>query len=302
MAKSALKKWAAALLAGVLVLSLFSSCSGGSVQAVMDVEKLPLNLDPQTGSDSNARPFFLNILEGLTRKTSEGEIVLAAAKSYEVSGDGLTWRFELRPSGWSDGVAVTPDDFVFAIQRLFMAESGTKEVAKKFSALKNASAVLAGKKPVGNIGVWAEGNEVVFSLEKEEPALLELLALTAALPCRRDFFEETKGSYGLSRQNMVCNGPYAIQYWLAGEYIILRRNGSYTGSVGSCNRVLFYQTDSADWANRFAEEETNIFFSEQTVLDGKIGSQKIDSFVYCLVLNKKDGVFEEHSVFSLLGF
>ena len=40
------------------------------------------------------------------------------AESWSQSADGLTWTFKLRPGlVWSDGVPLTAEDYVFALQR-----------------------------------------------------------------------------------------------------------------------------------------------------------------------------------------
>jgi len=55
------------------------------------------------------------LFEGLTRIDLKGEIVGAAAEKWEISPDGLTWKFNLRKNAkWPNGDPVTAHDFVFA--------------------------------------------------------------------------------------------------------------------------------------------------------------------------------------------
>src|ERR1700730_6879 len=63
----------------------------------------------------------------------------AAAESYEVSSDGLTYTFHLRPRGaWSDGVPVRAQDFVFGWRRILDPRVNSP-VAGLFAArIKNA--------------------------------------------------------------------------------------------------------------------------------------------------------------------
>ena len=286
------RQWLCFLLVFSVFFTCFlTGCDKKEVEAVLDVSRLPEDLDPQTTEDENARLILINVMEGLTRKTADGEICLAAAKDYSVSEDGLRWTFHLRPSAWSDGVDVTADDFVFAFQRLFASETGAVEKAKEFSFLTHAKEVLSGKLPVGNIGVYAEDETtLVFSLETPQPDLLSLLSQLHTLPCRRDFFEKTGGSYGLSRTDLLYNGPYAIQYWLDGEYIIMRANSRYGGERGNCARVAFYETDEAEIATRFLEGETNLYAGglPSSSISGKgLLKKEITDTVYTLLLNQK---------------
>ena len=64
------------------------------------------------------------------RRTPEGELALPWLKAGEVSADGLQYTFTLRPElrytaakGAQTDYAVTAQDFVFAFQRVFQAET-----------------------------------------------------------------------------------------------------------------------------------------------------------------------------------
>jgi oligopeptide transport system substrate-binding protein len=58
------------------------------------------------------------LFEGLYNQDAQGEVVPGVALSHEVSEDGLTYTFALRPEAvWSDGTPVTANDFVYAWRR-----------------------------------------------------------------------------------------------------------------------------------------------------------------------------------------
>ena len=53
------------------------------------------------------------LFETLVVKDENGDLIPAAAESWEVSSDGTSWTFHLRKTGrWSDGRPVTAHDFV----------------------------------------------------------------------------------------------------------------------------------------------------------------------------------------------
>jgi len=54
------------------------------------------------------------MMMGLTTEGPSGDPIPGAATHWEVTPDGLTWTFHLRPHLWSDGVPVTSADFVAA--------------------------------------------------------------------------------------------------------------------------------------------------------------------------------------------
>ncbi|MFQ9846563.1 MAG: ABC transporter substrate-binding protein [[Clostridium] leptum] len=125
----------------------------------------------------------------------------AAAESYAVSADGLTYTFLLRKDMlWSDGkTPVTAYDFQFAFQRLFDPQTQSP-AAVNFTCIRGSSAALSGEGSVQDIGVTAQDDDtLVFSLEHLNPSFLSLLTTPAALPCNEDFFRAARGKYSVRR-------------------------------------------------------------------------------------------------------
>ena len=81
-------------------------------------------LDPQRLSYQHDVRTARALFEGLTQIDGvTGEVVPAAAESWERSEDGRTWTFHLRPDlRWSDGSPLTSKDFVFAWQRALLPD------------------------------------------------------------------------------------------------------------------------------------------------------------------------------------
>lgn len=77
----------------------------------------------------------------------------ALAERWEVSADRLQYTFTLRPGlryiaakGAQTDYAITAQDFVFAFQRVFQAETHSP-YAVDFAAILNSGPVLAGSAP-----------------------------------------------------------------------------------------------------------------------------------------------------------
>ena len=112
------------LLAVLLLLaSLLGGCSDKTAGQVfrLDILSEPSSIDPQTASSDEQYLILLNTMEGLLKMDENQTPTEAAAESYAVSADGLTYTFLLRKDMlWSDGkTPVTAYDFQFAFQRLF---------------------------------------------------------------------------------------------------------------------------------------------------------------------------------------
>lgn len=212
----------------------------------------PENLDPQMATDAASKTVIGNLFEGLYRLDDAGNVVPALAEQCVVSEDGLTYTFTLRQDcfwylpaeakafaeaeskGDSSGdtyagTPVTASDFVFAFRRIFQPETHSP-YGRMFSCLKNASAILQGQASYESIGVTApDPHTLVMQLDYANGELQALLASTAAMPCREDFFTTTKGRYGLDEDSVISNGAFYLRMWFYDPYgpdnqISMRRN------------------------------------------------------------------------------
>lgn len=125
----------------------------------------PKTLDPQLNSASDGGDILTNTFEGLMRDV-KGEIVPGIAESYTVSDDGLVYTFTLRDAKWSDGKALTANDFEYGWKRgmdpataseyAFIFEAAAIKGAAEFSVFSERS--------------WLKGQDADFAalLDKEK--------------------------------------------------------------------------------------------------------------------------------------
>ena len=224
------KRLLSGLLAVLLLiptLGLFSGCSSQS-DLTYDLAGEPATLDPQSANDPYAFTVINEIFEGLTKVQEDGSIGLGVAESYRVSDDQLTYTFTLRDGlHWSNGYSCTANDFVFAFQRLLNPRTKS-QTAHNFYCIKNASAVAEGTLEVDQLGVYANSDtELVIELESPNAFLLELLSTAPAMPCNEQFFNETRGEYGLKGAALISNSAYQADRWIVGSYIKLIPNQRY---------------------------------------------------------------------------
>jgi len=225
----------------VISILLMVSCKeddGSGHIFKINIENNPKNLDAQMATDSESIMIITNMMEGLMKRQASGAIVPAAAESFEMSEDGLTYTFYLKQNQQWDTTAdftaeVTADDFVFAFQRIF--DKDTKSPYRNdYLCIKNASAVSNDIMSANHLGVKAiDDYTVEFTLEYPYYDFLTLLTKTAAMPCNRDFFEFTKGKYGMAAEATVSNGAFYLKEWnydpyWDNNYIIMRRNKNYS--------------------------------------------------------------------------
>src|SRR5690606_18629640 len=119
---------AALALAAVL---LVAACGGPEKRASDRPEVLdrglsaePESLGPHKSRSRQARHVQRDLGEGLTGSSAAGELEPRAAESWDISADGRTYTFHLRPAArWSNGEPVTAADFVYSFRRLVDPET-----------------------------------------------------------------------------------------------------------------------------------------------------------------------------------
>ena len=290
-------KKALSIFTATVLAFVFTACSpaGGITTFTAAVENMPSNFDPQIASASEDLLVIENIYDGLFEKIN-GEIVNNLAEDYSVSSDGRTYTITIKEGcTYSyktnndkkekvDGLAVTADDFVFALQRICDPSTHSPYI-DDFSNIKNARAIKNGSS-ASTLGVYAADEyTLVIQLENPDYNFIEKLCSSAAFPCNRDFFNSCGGAYGLSIENMLTNGPFRLSYLDSeGGNATLVRNRE-TGGYLSRIRLKLARQDELQ--SMYESESISGYFSYDKYSAYATSVQSFDSSVLCLVFNSQ---------------
>ena len=191
----------------------------------------PNSLDPAYIGANLESNIVGDLLMSLTTLDAAARPVAGAADHWETTKDGLTWTFHLRDENWSDGVALTADDFVFAWRRLTDPSTGARGGAYLW-VVKNARAIGAGKTAPAALGVTAkDARTLVVQLEHPAPYLPELLANPIAAPLPRHVLA-ARGAAWARPGAYVGNGPYLLKDWVPNDHITLVKNPRFIDAAG----------------------------------------------------------------------
>ncbi len=246
-------------LAGLLAAGCLAGCGGQTNSFTWRAERVPNNLDPQLAAESPEIIAVTHLFSGLYRLDAEGIPQPDCAESCTVSPDGRTWTFRLRSGmryssrrGEDSGYAVTAEDFVFGLRRVFLPETGSP-YARALGGIRGSGEVLAGG-DVSALGVRAV-DELTLEITLTEPdeAFLEKLCLPGAMPCDQVFFESTGGAYGLGMDTTIGNGSFYLYNWTESG-LFLRRAAS-DGRINSLRIVLAENTVAAPAGSGSEEEQ-----------------------------------------------
>lgn len=195
----------------------------------------PEDLDPQIVTAYSDQNILLALFEGLTavdEKTSQA--VPAAAQSWEVSPDGLTWTFHLREGlRWSNGEPLTADDFVRSWRRM-LSPAIAAEYANLLYPIKNAEAFNKGTVSDPSVlGLSAPDSRTLrIELARPTPYMPILVAQPPWFPVNPRVLERfgatARRSTAWTRAgNLVGNGPFTLAEWVPNSRIVVGKNPNY---------------------------------------------------------------------------
>lgn len=213
----------------------------------------PRQIDPQVATDSGSITLIATLFEGLARLDESGTPQPAAA-SWTVSNDGLTYTFTLKSSKWSDGSELTADDFVFGWQRAVMPSTNS-QYAESLFIIKNAREINQGKKNESELGVKAaDSKTLVVTLTQPDSDFPAKTATPPFMPCKKSFFEETGGRYGLEAKYVLSNGPFYLKAWTHNESLLLYKHDGYHDAQNILPSAVRYVLGSVDNPVSYLEE------------------------------------------------
>lgn len=188
----------------------------------------PETLDPAIITGQPEGRIVNALFEGLCAYDEDGRAVPGVAESWEISPDGRTYTFHIRPDAkWSDGRGVVSGDFVSSWKRTLTPATGSQYNYQLFP-VKNAQAFAEGKlSDFSEVGVKAPDNHtLVVELANPTPYFLELCAFPTLHPVRTDLIERT-GDDWVKPENFIGNGAFTLKSWRINDKIRLEKNPHY---------------------------------------------------------------------------
>jgi oligopeptide transport system substrate-binding protein len=220
----------------------------------------PESLDPQKSRSVQAADVLRDIGEGLVSYDAAGKMVPATAESWDISADGLTYTFRIRPEArWSNGEPVTSADFVFGLRRL-VDPATAAFYAAELGTVGNAADIVAGKLPPEELGVTAtDERTLVISLVRPTPYLLSLLTHPSTFPVHRGSVEQHGDAFARAGK-LISNGAYLLVDWEPGAIIELRRNAHYWNDAETSIDIVRHHVVTQEMAefNRYRAGELHV--------------------------------------------
>lgn len=225
------KRVIALLLAAVMVVGGVVGCGGsgskgGKILSVQ-VGPNPETIDPALNSAVDGANMILHTFECLLSVDKDSQLAPGQAESWETSADGLTWTFHLRDGlKWSDGSALTANDFVYSWQRVCDPKVAAPYADTVLSMVEGFEEAMAGD--ISKLNVEAP-DEKTFIVHLASPCTYfgSLAAFATLSPVQQGTIEKNGDGWATAADTYICNGPFYISEWVPGSYILCKKNPNY---------------------------------------------------------------------------
>ena len=187
----------------------------------------PETLDPRKSTGIPESTVQAQLFEGLTTLDATNKPLPAMAERWEISPDGLRYKFFLRPGvKWSNGDPVTAYDFEYSWKTTLSPEFGAKYSYQLFY-LKNGEAYNKGLTTADQVGVKAlDDRSLEVVLEKPTAYFLSLTSFHTLYPVPRRIVEANP-KWAAEPKTLIGNGPFKIANWVHNSMIELIKNDQY---------------------------------------------------------------------------
>jgi ABC-type transport system substrate-binding protein len=252
-----LSRVAAVVLAGVIGLSL--GPSGGTIQAAGPPLRVlagpPGSLDPAFIGNAADVQLLLQLYAGLTRLDETGEPYPSLASGWEISDDGLTYRFAVRDDlEFSDGAPLVADDIRRSWLRLLDPAVGAT-APDVLSVVAGATERLAGELGEDEVGIQApDERTLVVTLRHPASYFLDIVATPATfvVPDTADATPTWQ-----TPDAFVGSGPYVID-GTEGLDLVLRANEHYVAGPPPIDEIRWMAAVEGETAEAFAADQIDL--------------------------------------------
>ncbi len=168
-----------------------------------------------------------NVFDRLVEMGSDGEggmkILPSLAESFEISEDGCSYSFHLRPDiSFSNGSPLTSSDVLYSFTRLLThKDSSSRDIVE---GIEGAFALERGETDKLEGFQIVSDQDFVITLSEPFAAFLACLSMPAASILDEETTEKAGDRFGLDVECTVGTGPFILKEWVPGKGMLLKAN------------------------------------------------------------------------------
>ena len=225
----------------------------------------PDYLDPALNSSVDGGTLAANSFAGLYTYDENQELVPSVAAAMpEVSEDGCTYVVPLKETVWSNGEALTANDFVYSWNRV-IADETAADYAYLFDVIA--------RNDDGSLAVEATGDyELTIQLVSPCAYFNDLMAFATFYPVYQPEVEaadpdKTNPGAWAQEAGFVSNGAYVLESWAHDESMVYVKNENYWDAENTIIDELDFMLSADDTAIFAAYNDNSLDFIDSVPTD-----------------------------------
>lgn len=238
MKMTKIKRFCAIAMTLTIGTGIFVGC-GGEDKATAGKEKGqkiiynlgadPKTIDPALNEEVQAGTTIRNSFEGLMKCDENDKAIPGVAEKFDLSEDEKVYTFHLRDNAkWSDGKAVTAEDFAYSWKRALDPKTGSP-YAYQLYYIVGAEDFNTNKSDGSNLGIKVVDEKTLeVTLNNATPYFPELMAFPTYMPVRKDVVEGND-KWATKPDTYISNGPFKLTEWRQKDALVYSKNEHYWG-------------------------------------------------------------------------
>jgi ABC-type oligopeptide transport system substrate-binding subunit len=176
------------------------------------------------------------------------QVVDQLAASHQISSDGLTYTFTLKPNlKFSDGTPLTSKDIAYSINRTLLPATKS-QVAYYLNLIKGYDQITAGKIStlIGTSLLTPDDNTLKIIISKPAAYFLNALTYPTSYPVEKKLIDKYGANWTDHLNEGGGDGPYKVVTYSHNTGMTLVPNPNYYGKAPKIQKLEFLQSgDSA---------------------------------------------------------
>jgi len=204
--------------------------SGGGNTLRVAMQTAPVTFDPAMCQDVETNQMLQQAYEGLVQYDTQNKVVPCLAEKWDISPDGLTYTFHLRPNvKFQNGSPVTADDAAYSILRTLNPKLSSPVAPEYLSDIQGAMDVYNGKATtVSGIKVL-DPLTLAITITKPKAYWVDTLTYPTGW-VESKAIAEKEGTHPLSEADAEAGagtGPFRVTRFLKDQQVEFTTNPAY---------------------------------------------------------------------------
>ncbi len=199
-------------------------------------------IDPALAYDTSSISAIQMIYTGLVQLDDKFQIHPQIAQSWQLSSDGQTWTFHLKPNlKFSDGTPLTSADVIYSIDRALQPTTKST-VAPIYLALIRDSDKLPGGRIQSLINdslLAPDPNTVVIQTKQSAAYFLSMLTHPCSFVVEKSLIEKYGANFTDHLNLGGGAGPFKVMQYVHGKEIDFVPNSNYYNALPQLQKVVF---------------------------------------------------------------